>query len=170
MTLTISAEPPVQGKATSARILIVDDEPFNLDVLEQELELLGHVSVRAANGQEALERLKTDSFDLALLDVMMPSLDGRALLQRMKSHDAWRHVPVIMISALTDMDNVVRCIARGAEDYLPKPFEPVLLAARIGACLERKRLHGRPLDHDAGRVGTVCRSALSPTFTKRLSP
>jgi adenylate cyclase len=147
MTLTISAEPPVQGKAASARILIVDDEPFNLDVLEQELELLGHVSVRAANGEEALERLKTDSFDLALLDVMMPRLDGRALLQRMKSHDAWRHIPVIMISALTDMDNVVRCIARGAEDYLPKPFEPVLLAARIGACLERKRLHDRETAH-----------------------
>src|ERR1700730_8568808 len=95
-----------------ARILIVDDEPFNLDVLEQELELLGHMSVRAANGEEALERLETESFDLALLDVMMPKLDGSALLERMKSHDIWRHIPVIMISAATDMNNVVRCITR----------------------------------------------------------
>ena len=130
-----------------ARILIVDDEPFNLDVLEQELELLGHASMRAANGEEALERLEVEPFDLALLDVMMPRLDGYGVLERMKSHEAWRHIPVIMISALTDMRSVVRCIACGADDYLPKPFEPVLLKARIGACLERKRLHDREAAH-----------------------
>jgi adenylate cyclase len=126
-----------------ARMLIVDDEPFNLDVLEQELELLGHTSVRAANGDEALERLAAEPFDLALLDVMMPRLDGCGVLERMKSHEIWRHIPVIMISALTDMGSVVRCIAGGADDYLPKPFEPTLLKARIDSCLERKRLHDR---------------------------
>ena len=130
-----------------ARILVVDDEPFNLDVLEQELELLGHESVRAANGEEALARLEVESFDLALLDVMMPRLDGYGVLERMKSHEAWRHIPVIMISALTELSSVVRCIESGAEDYLPKPFEPVLLKARIGACLERKRLHDREVAH-----------------------
>jgi class 3 adenylate cyclase len=130
-----------------ARILIVDDEAFNLDVLEQELELLGHTSMRAANGAEALERIGAEPFDLVLLDVMMPRLDGYGVLERVKSHEAWRHIPVIMISALTDMSSVVRCIARGAEDYLPKPFEPVLLEARIGACLERKRLHDREVAH-----------------------
>lgn len=130
-----------------ARILIVDDEPFNLDVLEQELELLGHVSVRATDGEEALERLKVERFDLALLDVMMPRLDGYGLLERMRSEEAWRHIPVIMISALTDLKSAARCIARGAEDYLPKPFEPVLLKARIGACLEGKRLHDREAAH-----------------------
>jgi adenylate cyclase len=130
-----------------ACILIVDDEPFNLDVLEQELELLGHTSVRAANGEEALKRLAFTSFDLVLLDVMMPRLDGYGVLERMRSHEAWRHIPVIMISALTDMGSVVRCIASGAEDYLSKPFEPVLLKARIGACLERKRLHDREVAH-----------------------
>jgi class 3 adenylate cyclase/CheY-like chemotaxis protein len=130
-----------------ARILIVDDEPFNLDVLEQELELLGHMSVRAENGCEALKRLKDEPFDLILLDVMMPGLDGYTVLGHVKSHDAWRHIPVIMISALTDMRSIVRCIADGAEDYLPKPFEPVLLEARIGACLERKRLHDREVAH-----------------------
>jgi adenylate cyclase len=131
----------------SASILIVDDEPFNLDVLEQELEILGHASVRAANGEEALARLEAESFDLALLDVMMPRLNGYGVLERMKLRDAWRHIPVIMISALPDMSSVVRCIASGAEDYLPKPFEPVLLKARIGACLERKRLHDREIAH-----------------------
>ena len=130
-----------------ARILIVDDEPFNFDVLEQELELLGHVSVRATDGEEALERLKVERFDLALLDVMMPRLDGYGLLERMRSEEAWRHIPVIMISALTDLKSAARCIARGAEDYLPKPFEPVLLKARIGACLEAKRLHDREAAH-----------------------
>jgi adenylate cyclase len=147
MTSMILPEPPVRVEASSARVLIVDDEPYNLDVLEQELELLGHASFRAANGEEALERLRVGSFDLALLDVMMPRMDGVALLRRMRSHDEWRYIPVIMISALTDMDNVVRCIADGAEDYLPKPFEPVLLQARIGACLERKRLHDREVAH-----------------------
>ncbi|WP_046866132.1 adenylate/guanylate cyclase domain-containing protein [Microvirga massiliensis] len=130
-----------------ARILIVDDEPFNLDVLEQELELLGHTSVRAENGREALDRLDDQPFDLVLLDVMMPQLDGFAVLGRIKSHDAWRHIPVVMISALTDISSVVRCIEMGAEDYLPKPFEPVLLEARIGACLQRKWLHDREQAH-----------------------
>jgi class 3 adenylate cyclase len=130
-----------------ARILIVDDEPFNLDLLEQELELLGHASVRAVDGHWALERLETELFDLVLLDVMMPRMDGYEVLKRMKSHEAWRHIPVIMISALTDMASVVRCITNGAEDYLPKPFEPVLLEARIGACIDRKRLHDREAAH-----------------------
>jgi adenylate cyclase len=130
-----------------ARILIVDDEPFNLDVLEQELELLGHVSVRATDGEEALARLEADSFDLVLLDIMMPRLDGYGVLERMKANEAWRHIPVIVISAVADMGSVVRGIACGAEDYLPKPFEPVLLEARIGACLERKWLHDREVAH-----------------------
>ena len=130
-----------------ARILIVDDEPFNLDVLEQELELLGHTSVRAENGLQALEKLQDEPFDLVLLDVMMPGLDGYGVLGRIKADEAWRHIPVIMISALTEMSSVVRCISNGAEDYLPKPFDPVLLEARIGASLERKRLHDSGVTH-----------------------
>ncbi|ACA16031.1 adenylate/guanylate cyclase [Methylobacterium sp. 4-46] len=130
-----------------ARILIVDDEPFNLDLLEQELELLGHTSVRAANGRAALDRLNEEPFDLVLLDVMMPALDGYAVLERMKAHEAWRHTPVVMISALVEINSIVRCIELGAEDYLPKPFEPVLLEARIRSCLERKRLRDREMAH-----------------------
>ena len=122
-------------------ILIVDDEPFNVDLLEQELDLLDYDTVAASNGVEALEVLARERVDLVLLDVMMPQLDGYGVLANIRERAAWRHLPVIMISALNEMESVVRCIELGAEDYLPKPFEPVLLKARIGACLEKKRLH-----------------------------
>src|SRR4030088_2446986 len=90
-----------------ARILIVDGEPFNLDVLEQELELLGHVSVRATDGEEALARLEAGWVELVLLDIMMPRLDGYGVLERMKENEAWRYIPVIVISAVADMVSVV---------------------------------------------------------------
>jgi CheY-like chemotaxis protein len=124
---------------TPARILIVDDEPLNREVLAQELELLDHDSVAAVHGRDALDRLASESVDLILLDIMMPEMDGFEALRCLKNDARLRHVPVIMISALHDPDSVVRCIELGAEDYLPKPFDPVLLKARIGACLEKKR-------------------------------
>jgi CheY-like chemotaxis protein len=126
---------------------VVDDEPFNVDLLEQELELLSHPTVAARDGREALERLAEGGIDLVLLDVNMPGLDGFTVLARMKENTAWRHIPVILISAMTDMASVVRGIELGAEDYLPKPFEPLLLKARIGACLDRKRLHDQEATH-----------------------
>jgi adenylate cyclase len=125
--------------ALAARVLIVDDEPFNRDVLAQELELLEHDAVVAIHGRDALDRLASETVDLILLDIMMPEIDGLEVLRRLKDDARLRHIPVIMISALDDVDSVVRCIALGAEDYLPKPFDPVLLKARIGACLEKKR-------------------------------
>jgi DNA-binding response OmpR family regulator len=84
--------------------------------------------------------VQTHPFDLVLLDIMMPEMDGYQVLQRLKIDDAWRDIPVIMISALDEIDSVVRCIEMGAEDYMPKPFDPVLLRARISASLEKKRL------------------------------
>jgi adenylate cyclase len=126
-----------------ARILIVDDEPLNVDLLEQELELLGHDTIAASDGAAALQILARQPLDLMLLDIMMPQLDGYEVLARIKSDVELRHVPVIMISALDQLESVVRCIELGAEDYLPKPFEPILLKARIGACLEKKRWHDR---------------------------
>jgi adenylate cyclase len=122
-----------------ARILIVDDEPFNRDVLAQELELLEHEGLAAVHGRDALEILRREAVDLLLLDIMMPEIDGFEVLRRLKADPRLRHIPVIMISAVDDIDSVVRCIELGADDYLPKPFDPVLLKARIGACLERKR-------------------------------
>jgi len=123
-----------------AKILIVDDEPFNVDALEQELEDLGHETVSAADGREALEQVIAEQPDVILLDILMPELDGFQVLEHLKADEKLRHIPVIVISALDDIRNVVRGIEMGAEDYLPKPFDPVLLRARINACLEKKRL------------------------------
>ena len=127
--------------APPARVLIVDDEPFNRDVLAQELELLDHEALTATHGRDALDRLAGETVDLILLDIMMPEMDGFAVLRRLKDDPRLRHIPVIMISALDDIDSVVRCVELGADDHLPKPFDPVLLKARIGACLEKKRWH-----------------------------
>jgi adenylate cyclase len=126
-----------------ARILIVDDEPFNIDYLEQELEDLDFQTASAQNGREALEQVAVQAPDVILLDIMMPEMDGFQVLAHLKASESLRDIPVIVISALGDMDSVVKGIALGAEDYLPKPFDPVLLKARIGASLERKRLRDR---------------------------
>lgn len=125
---------------TQPKILIVDDEPFNVDYLEQELSDLDYATITAGNGQEALDKVRAESPDLVLLDIMMPVMDGFAVLSQMKADSTLRDIPVIVISAMSDLQSVVRGIERGAEDYLPKPFEPVLLQARISSSLERKRL------------------------------
>ncbi len=125
---------------TDFKILIVDDEPFNVDYLEQELDDLGYKTVSACNGQKALERVLTESPDLILLDIMMPVMDGFEVLSHLKGNPATRDLPVIVISANTDLKSVVKGIQMGAEDYLPKPFEDTLLRARIASSLEKKRL------------------------------
>ena len=124
-------------------VLVVDDGETNRDLLARLLDRQGYTVSVAGSGQEALEKLQATAFDLVLLDVMMPEMDGYEVLQRIKADAVWRHIPVIMISALSELDSVVRCIAMGAEDYLPKPFNSTLLKARIGACLEKKRAHDR---------------------------
>jgi len=124
----------------SPKILIVDDEPFNVDYLEQELEDSSYKTVSAVNGQDALNKVQSESPDLILLDIMMPIMDGFQVLSRLKVNPATRDIPVIVISANNDLQSVVKGIQLGAEDYLPKPFEPVLLHARISSSLEKKRL------------------------------
>jgi len=126
-------------------ILIVDDEPYNLDYLEQELEDFDCETRRATRGQEALEAVRDDAPDLLLLDIMMPGMDGFQVLAQLKDSQRWREIPVIVISAMDDMESVARGIRMGAEDYLPKPFDPLLLRARVSACLERKRLRDQEL-------------------------
>ena len=121
-------------------ILIVDDEPFNVDYLEQELEDLEYDTVSAGNGQEALDQVAAHAPDMILLDIMMPVMDGFTTLGHLKADNQWRDIPVVVISAMSDMDSVARGIELGAEDYLPKPFDPVLLEARLTAGLEKKRL------------------------------
>lgn len=120
-------------------ILVVDDNEGNRDMLSRQLQRQGHTVATAENGQLALDRLRAETFDLVLLDMMMPVLDGYGTLDAIKSDAALRHLPVIMISALDELASVVRCIERGAEDFLPKPFNPTLLRARIGAGMEKKR-------------------------------
>ncbi|NJN66136.1 MAG: PP2C family protein-serine/threonine phosphatase [Chloroflexaceae bacterium] len=121
-------------------ILIVDDNEANRDVLSRRLKKQGHSIAVAENGRQALDMLRTQPFDLILLDVMMPEMNGYQVLEELKHHGSLRHIPVIMISALDDIDSVVRCIELGAEDYLYKPFNPVLLKARVSASLEKKWL------------------------------
>jgi adenylate cyclase len=125
----------------AGRVLVVDDDPLNRMLLTRSLEQEGHRVGSAASGQEALEILREKPFDVVLLDIVMPELDGVSVLERLKRDPVLQHVPVIMISAVDEIDTVVRCIEMGAEDYLPKPFNPVLLRARINAALAKKRLH-----------------------------
>ena len=132
---------PVAGVPDPA-LLVVDDNEDNRYVLSQQLNIQGYDNITiATNGHEALNNLRSKSFDLVLLDIMMPDLNGYEVLERMRSSPELRDIPVIMISAIGELDSVVRCIELGAEDYLPKPFEPTLLRARVRATLERKRLH-----------------------------
>jgi class 3 adenylate cyclase len=122
-------------------ILVVDDNEMNRDMLCRRLERQGHTVLQAEDGRKALEILESVKVDLVLLDILMPELDGLQTLELLKTNKAHRYTPVIMLSALDELeDSVVRCIEIGAEDYLPKPFNPVLLNARINACLEKKRL------------------------------
>ena len=127
----------------TGHILVIDDVASNRDLLERRLKRDRHAVTCAASGKEALRALEGVEFDLVLLDVLMPDMNGIELLERMKSEPKWRDVPVIMISGLKETEAVVRCIEAGAEDYLPKPFDPVLLRARISACLERKQWRDR---------------------------
>jgi CheY-like chemotaxis protein len=162
-------ELPAPGPAVRpADILVVDDNEDNRAVLERRLGRQGHRVTSAAGGRAALDLVRKGRFDLVLLDVLMPDLDGLAVLEQIKADPATRDLPVIMISALDDVASVVRCIERGAEDHLPKPFDPVLLRARISACLEKKRLRDveleylREVDRVIGAATAVERGTYAP--------
>ena len=131
----------------AARVLVVDDNEVNRELLSRRLRRLGHDVECATGGAEALAMAAAREPDLVLLDVMMPDMNGYEVLERIKESASLRHVPVIMVSALDELSSVVRCIELGAADYLPKPFDPVLLRARVGACLESKRLRDRERLH-----------------------
>lgn len=152
-----AASPPSTPHAT---LLIVDDNEINRDVLSRRLERQGYTVAVAANGRQALETVRTRKFDLILLDVIMPEMNGYQVLEQLKSDATLRDIPVIVISALDELDSVVRCIEIGAEDYLPKPFNPVLLRARIGACLEKKRLRDQEVEY-LRNVALVTQAAAS---------
>jgi adenylate cyclase len=131
----------MSGEQATGRVLVVDDDRVNRMLLTRGLERDGHRVRCAEDGLEALALLHDEPCDVVLLDIVMPKLDGVSLLERIKADPALHDVPVIMISGVDERDSVVRCIEIGADDYLPKPFDPTLLRARISAGLTKKRLH-----------------------------
>ena len=137
--------------ARPGRILIVDDEPFNVDYLEQELESRGYVTESAANGLEALERVAASAPDLVLLDVMMPELDGIATLRILKQDPETRLIPVVLMTALNSVDDRVRGIEAGADDFLSKPVDDRELLARIRTAINAKRA----IDDTVGELRTT---------------
>jgi len=142
------------------RVLIVDDGEMNRKVLRAALEREGHVAEQAANGREALALLADRPVDVVLLDLVMPQMDGYETLAAIKADAALRHLPVIVISGVDELDSVVRCIEMGAADYLPKPFNASLLRARINASLAGKRLRDLELEY-LEQVGHVIDAAMA---------
>jgi CheY-like chemotaxis protein len=135
------AGPPEPGASSTGTILVVEDDPINRMLLERNLTNEGHTVHSVPDGRAALELLTHQSVDIVLLDIVMPELDGISVLEQLKAHPELRQIPVIMISAVDEAQSVIACIELGADDYLPKPFDPVLLRARINAGLTKKRLH-----------------------------
>jgi CheY-like chemotaxis protein len=160
---------PIEG-----RILIVDDDEVNRDVLSRRVRSQGAETEAVASGQEALDALRARPFDAVLLDVMMPDMNGYQVLREMKADTSLRDIPVVMISALNEVESTVRCIQLGAEDYLTKPFVPTLLRARLGACIEKKRLrdreivHLRTIDHERRRADELLRAVFPPEIAREL--
>jgi len=152
--------------AETGALLVVDDNDINRDMLSRRLRRQGYTVEVAANGRQALDMVAARKFDLVLLDIMMPDLDGYQVLERLKGNARTRDIPVIMISALDEIESVVRCIEMGAEDYLPKPFDPVLLRARIGASLEKKRLRDQEMEYlqEVDRVTAAAASVEENNF------
>ncbi len=135
---------PLKSDLTGS-ILVVDDSESNLDLLSRRLTRDGHRVTTASSGVAALEEMKRQVFDVVMLDLLMPGLSGYDVLTRIRADDSLRPTSVIMLSALDDTTAIVRCIAAGAEDYLPKPVNPVLLTARLNAALEKKQLRDKEL-------------------------
>ena len=143
---TIGARPASPALPT-ARLLVVDDVALNRDLLGRRLASQGYLVEMAESGAQALEMLRGAPFDLVLLDIMMPAMDGYEVLDRIKRDPVLQHLPVIMVSALGETDSVVRCIELGADDYLTKPFNPLVLKARVTSSLSRKWLRDREQLH-----------------------
>lgn len=138
--VSAAASPDEPGVSRRARLLVADDNKVNRLLLTRTLELQGHHVTSVDNGRQALETLRREPFDLLLLDLEMPELDGFALLEHLARDPELRDLPAIVTSSLEGVAQVARCIELGAEDYLHKPVNPMLLKARVGSSLEKKRL------------------------------
>ena len=155
-------------------VLIVDDNPTNRDLLTRQLARHGYVVASASDGQEALDQLSARDFDLVLLDVIMPGLDGIETLRRIRQDERLTDIPVLMLSALDEVDSAIRCIEAGAEEYIAKPVQPSLLEARIAANLEvrelreRERLYRRRIEADAETIDRLLRAAYPADLADRV--
>ena len=155
-------------------ILVVDDQRVNRRMLEMSLQRQGHCVQQADNGRSALTLLRQHPFDLVLLDIMMPEMDGFEVLQTIKSDPVLRHIPVVMISNLDDHDKAIACIRLGADDYLPKPVDSILLKARIDSCLLRKNWYDqeqallRQIQTEREKAERLLLNVLPPTIAERL--
>ena len=161
------------AQSLSGRLLVVDDNEGNRDMLSRRLRNEGFDVETAEHGIKALELIKSQPVDLVLLDVMMPEMNGYEVLERLQADSTLRNIPVIMISALNEIESVVRCIEMGAEDYLPKPFDPVLLRARVTASLEKKhlrdieRLYAQSMEREL-EIGRKIQSSFFPDLLPEL--
>lgn len=137
-------------------VLVVDDDPVTREMLSGSLRGQGHTVTTAVDGRAALDLVRSERFDVVLLDVLMPEMDGYAVLEQMKGDEGLRHIPVVMVTSVDDLDSAVRCIELGADDYLSKPIDPVLLTARVNAGLNKKRLHDLERAHleEVARLNT----------------
>ncbi len=156
MTATLDNAGP-EANRCAGHILVVDDNNLNRDLLRIRLEREGYRVTDAADGQAALAALRARPYDLVLLDIMMPVLDGVDTLKAIKRDRSLHHIPVIMVSAMDEMETVAHCITHGADDYLNKPVNPILLKARVRSSLDRKRL--LELDTPPGETDAAAASA-----------
>lgn len=165
---------PNPALASGGTVLVVDDDGGNLELLERRLTRQGFDVLTAADARAALDLLRARPVDLVLLDLVMPGMSGDLLLAELKADARWRDLPVIMLSALDEMDSVVRCILMGAEDYLAKPHNPVLLRARLNACLEKSRLRQheqaylKALEVERQKSESLLRNILPQPIAERL--
>jgi two-component system cell cycle response regulator len=161
--VTTTNQPP---STPPSSLLVVDDNSINRIMLSRYLTKLGYQATLVENGRQALDKLQDEPFDLVLLDVQMPEMDGYQVLEQLKADTRLRDIPVIMISAVEELESVVKCIELGAQDYLPKPFNQALLRARLTACLERKRLRDQEIDYlqQVGRVTAAAAAIKANTF------
>ncbi len=166
------APDPTYGKV--GRVLVIDDMEVNRELLRRNLQSRGHLVSTVASASEALALLETTRFELALVDILMPDMNGIELLARLKSDPRWSEMAVVMVSGLKDVQAVVKCIKAGAADYLQKPLDPVLLHARVETCLENVRWRERErqflekIEFEKSRADGLLLSMLPETIIRRL--
>jgi adenylate cyclase len=167
--------PEASGDVLTGHILVIDDEAANREILTRLLERRGHRVRAVGSAKETYDALTSDSFDLVLLDILMPEVNGIDVLERMKSDPSWREIPVVMVSGLKETGAIAKCISVGAEDYLPKPIDRVLLYARVNACLERSHWRAREvafnneIKYERDRADALLHSMLPAPVIQRLN-